>query len=260
MRPGAQLARWDTAGLLLTPTFPKRAPACAAPALLLSVKPGAAVGRAEAGRASTWTPGKKRYGKWRKKKAVKKTAAPKKKAPPKKKTARRRSTEPGEQQGLFAPDPALTQVLDERLLVPQKTAAAAFGISVEALKKWKVKAHSRRGRETLYYLPDLIKYRMNRVDDQERGLMDARTRLAQAQAEETETRNLVNKGKLIPVDELLEPWGQLVVGTQQRVLGIKTKLKTQCPHLADKDLDKLEQICRDALEELADSGIPNRNR
>ena len=53
-------------------------------------------------------------------------------------------------------------VLDERLLLPQSTCAIALDISVNALRKWSITPRERRGRQVLYYLPDLFDYREQR--------------------------------------------------------------------------------------------------
>lgn len=168
-------------------------------------------------------------------------------------------TEP-EQQSLLPPDPKLAQLLDERLLVPQRVAAMAFDITVEALKKWKVKAHSKRGRETLYNISELISYRMERVDANEHDLIASRARLAKAQAFESELRAEQLKGNLIPADILLENWEPLVGAARQKVLAIPAKLKSQIPHLTDDDLKLITEICRGTLEDLANGGIPKRAR
>ena len=165
-----------------------------------------------------------------------------------------------EQQSLLPPDPAIANVLDERLLVPQKVAAMAFGITVEALKKWKVKAHSRRGRETLYNLAELIKYRVTRVDANENEYLKNRAELAKNQAIESELRIEQLRGNLIPADVILENWEPLVGAARQKVLSIPTKLKTEIPALTDDDLKIITGVCRATLEDLANGGIPKRPR
>ena len=181
----------------------------------------------------------------------------KKKAAPKKRAAA--PAEP-QQAALFEPDASLAGVLDERLLVNQSVAAIAFDISVEALKKWKIKPKHRRGREALYYLPDLIAFRVARADSNENTLSTERARLARAQAEKTELEVKQMRGELIPAAVILQNWTPLVGAARQKVLAIKTKIKTQIPNLTDDDLKKVDVICRSALEDLANGGIPKTTR
>ncbi len=142
--------------------------------------------------------------------------------------------------------------------MPQKVAALAFNISVEALKKWKVKHHSRRGRETLYNLQDLIAYRLQRVDANEKQLYADRARLARVQAEKIELELEEMRGNLIPADIILENWEPLVGAARQKVLAIPAKLKTQIPALTDDDIKTITEVCRGTLEDLANGGIPKR--
>jgi len=168
--------------------------------------------------------------------------------------------EQGEQGALFEPDPAIRGILDERLLVPMRVAALAFDVSETALKKWKVKARQQRGRETLYYLPDLVRYRLARADQNENTLATERARLARTQAEKCELEVKQLRGDLIPASIILENWQPLVGAARQKVMAIKTKIKTQIPRLTDEELKKVDVICRSALEDLANGGIPKATR
>jgi len=165
-----------------------------------------------------------------------------------------------EQGALFEPDAAIRGILDERLLLPMRVAALAFHVSETALKKWKVKARQQRGRESLYYLPDLVSYRLARADQNENSLAAERARLARTQAEKCELEVKQLRGDLIPASVILESWLPLVAAARQKVMAIKTKVKTQIPRLTADELKKVDVICRSALEDLANGGIPKSAR
>lgn len=167
----------------------------------------------------------------------------------------------GKQENLFGPDLApLPDIGDERLLVPLNVAALAFGISVESLKKWGVPSRMKVGRETLYYLPDLIQYRVKRADANENNLADARAELARSQKRKTDLEVAQLEGDLIPAAVILENWTPLVGAARQKVLAIPTKIKTQIPKLTQRDLKKITTICRSCLEDLANGGLPKSAR
>ncbi len=149
-------------------------------------------------------------------------------------------------------------ILDERLLLPQKVCALAFGISVEALKKWRVKPRKRTGRVALYYLADLIALRLERVDRGEAELSRERARLAKLQTDKVQIELDILRGELVPADEILAAWEPIAGATRTKVLGIKSKAKTAMPELNDDQLATLDGICRGALEDIANGGIPRR--
>jgi len=194
------------------------------------------------------------------KKAAAKKAPAKRRAPAKKAAAKANQDGP-QQIGFDLPgDDRLADILDNSLLVPLRVAAIAFGISETAIKKWRVKHRDKRGRETLYYLPDLIAYRLKRADSGENNLSIERARLARAQSEKTELEVAQLRGDLIPASVILENWEPLVGAARQKVMAIKTKIKTQIPNLTDADLSKVDVICRSALEDLANGGIPKTTK
>jgi len=188
------------------------------------------------------------------KKARRKSPAPKPEpAPP---VATQGLPEEPEQLGLgIVTDPAIVDILDDRLLLPSALSALAFGISETALKKWKIKHRTQRGRQTLYYLPDLIKYRVSRADSSDNNLSISRTRLAMAQADKTELEVKTMRGELIPADLVLHKWSEIVAAARIKILGTKSKVKTQIPRLTDDELKIIDDTIRAALEGLADSGL-----
>ena len=166
-------------------------------------------------------------------------------------------------QGSLLPDPGLEaggEIMDTRLLLPQKVMALAFGVSVQAIQKWRVKPRLTRGKEKLYYLPDLVDYRLNREEPGQLNLSAERARLAAAQAERTELEVAQLKGELIPAGVILENWEPIVGAARAKVLAIPTKIKAAIPKLTDRNVARIKSICRAALEDLANGGIPKQSR
>jgi len=151
-------------------------------------------------------------------------------------------------------------ILDQRLMLPQKVCAIAFDVSVEALKKWRVKPRGKIGRETLYYLPDLVSYRLARDESGRLNLTDARARLSSLQADRVALELETMRANLIPADVLLQTWEPLVAAARAKVLSIPSKLKTAIPKLTDKDLKKIRKIARESLESIAKSGLSKKSR
>ena len=152
--------------------------------------------------------------------------------------------------------PYVQPIVDERLLLPQSVCAIAFGISVDALRKWRVMPRRRQGRQVLYYLPDLMGYRDLRDENPVLSLSRERTRLAAAQADRTELEVKQMRGELIPMHAILETWEPIASAVRTKVLGIPTKLKTAISKLTSHDLAKIKTIVRSTLEDLANGGIP----
>lgn len=62
-------------------------------------------------------------------------------------------------------------------------------------------------------------------------------------------------GKLIPADEIEKQWVKLATTTKTKVLGIPSKARQRIPELTDSQYAVLEQITREALEEISESNI-----
>ncbi|MCH7882117.1 MAG: hypothetical protein IIB69_11210 [Proteobacteria bacterium] len=143
-------------------------------------------------------------------------------------------------------------------MLPQKVCAIAFNISVEALKKWKVKPRGKLGRETLYYLPDLVAYRLERDESGRLSLTDERARLSKAQADRVLLELETLRGNLIPADVLLQTWEPLIAAARSKFLALPSKLKTAIPKLTDSDVKKIQKITRSTLESLANAKISKK--
>ena len=152
------------------------------------------------------------------------------------------------------------QILDRRLLVPQHVAALAFGITVPALLKWKIKPREKTGRVALYYLPDLISLRVKRADSGEAKLAEQRARLAELQGDKIEIELAEKRADLIPSELILAAWEPIAGAIRARVLALPAKIKRAAPDLNQDQLDEVKRQCREMLEGLANGGIPRRPR
>ena len=130
-------------------------------------------------------------------------------------------------------------IRDKRLLLPQKVCALVFGVSPQAVQQWPVEAREKKGRISLYYLPDLAAYRDFHASKQRPLMLEAeRARLAAAQADRTEIELDTLRKELIPASEVAATWQPIAGAIRQKVLALPSKLKTAIPTLKDKDLAK----------------------
>lgn len=61
-------------------------------------------------------------------------------------------------------------------------------------------------------------------------------------------------GRLLPVEEIEEAWGALVIATRAMILALPGRIRFDLPHLSLDDRARIEAICRTALSEAAVSG------
>lgn len=113
--------------------------------------------------------------------------------------------------------------VEERLLLPKRLLAKAFGISTAALDRWDIKPHKKRGRESLYYLPDVIKWRLNRDTKEALDLNVERARLAKAQADRTEFDLKISRGEYVNKDEAGGLLETVVMAIRAKLLSLPTK-------------------------------------
>lgn len=139
---------------------------------------------------------------------------------------------------------------DERLLLPRNVCAKAFGVSVQAFDQWDVQPVEKRGRESLFYLPEVIAWRLNRDQGGEDGslnLQAEKARLASAQADKTEIEVEILKGKVFRAESVEKAWTDMIGNCRARMLTIPTKLAPIMS--AEKDQKRCESKLRDAIYE-----------
>ena len=150
-------------------------------------------------------------------------------------------------------------IIEERLLVTKTLAAKCFGISLNSFDKWPITHHEKRGREALYYLPDVIKFRLER--DQSKGsnldLTEERARLAKFQADKTELEVKQLTGELIHSEIVRTTWENQLSAMRAKLLSLPTKAAQVA--LTAESLHEIEeclkQIIYEALNELSNDEL-----
>jgi hypothetical protein len=144
---------------------------------------------------------------------------------------------------------------EERLFLPKKLIARAFGISVQSLERWDIKPHKKQGREVLFYLPEVIEWRLKRDTKAKLDLSIERARLASAQADKTEFDLKISHGEYIHKDTAAGLWEKVVMAIRSKLLSLPTKmapLVLACNELAEAK-EVMDGATREILTEL--SGI-----
>lgn len=89
-------------------------------------------------------------------------------------------------------------------------------------------------------------------DERPHSLTAEKTRLARAQADAAEVRNLVLRGELLKASDVEKEWASVLRGVRAGLLAIPARVQQQLPHVAAADIAVLEAELRAALEQLAE--------
>jgi len=81
---------------------------------------------------------------------------------------------------------------------------------------------------------------------------ESRARTEYLKAELLELERAQKEGELISAEEVSKKWGELVAIARTKVLGVPSKAKQRIPDFPQDAFVILEDIVREALEELAD--------
>ena len=143
--------------------------------------------------------------------------------------------------------------IEERLLLPRRLIAVAFGVSADSVGRWAVQPREKRGREALYYLPDVIAYRQSRNIPAQLELSRERARLAKEQADKTARENELGRAAVIPVEQAAELWERICTNIRTRILALPSILAPRVVGLSAAKVQKVaDELCREALTELSD--------
>ena len=155
---------------------------------------------------------------------------------------------------------SITNGIDKRFLFNQTAAAKCMGITRQALKKWPIEPREKRGQATLYYLPDLIEYKVNRILDQNQGtgltLSVERSRLLHHQANIEEIKEKQLMGEFLTISETI---GLCTVQTtiiRNQFLGLHSKVASTYPDLDKEIVLFVEERVIEILNRISKSGIP----
>ena len=80
---------------------------------------------------------------------------------------------------------------------------------------------------------------------------ESRARTEYLKAELMEFDRAEKEGELIRADEVTKAWGEIVAITRTKMMAVPTKAKQRIPEISADDFVVLEEIVREALEELS---------
>lgn len=145
----------------------------------------------------------------------------------------------------------------DELLFSQQEIAALLGISTQAFVKWNVPSKEKRGREVLYYWPDVLAVRDKRLRPQSGGegfdKNFEQARVDRARADRLELENAERRGELVYVSHMQEIFSRAVTAFRARLRAAGAKLaplvNPENPNVARDHIDREHD---EALAELAD--------
>lgn len=142
---------------------------------------------------------------------------------------------------------------DERLLLPRNLIAKTFGVHIDTVAKWGVKPVKKVGRESLYYLPDVLATYLSRNGSPQAKLTEEKTRLAKAQADKTEIEVQVIKGNAIKSEIVSEVWTKIVMSFRAKMLSMPTKIAQTLHGLEQPEMEsKSRDLIYEVMEELSE--------
>jgi phage terminase Nu1 subunit (DNA packaging protein) len=116
-------------------------------------------------------------------------------------------------------------------------------------------ANSRKRIPNIRRHPDLRKPRPQRMTTEPSQLPDyneSRARTEWLKAELMELERAEKEGELVKAAEVAKKWGEVVAIARTKVMGIPSKAKQRIPEIPADAFVALEDIVREALEDLAD--------
>jgi phage terminase Nu1 subunit (DNA packaging protein) len=149
--------------------------------------------------------------------------------------------------------------MDEKFLFNKTDTAKAMGITIDGINKWDIKPVKTRGREKLYYLPDVIQYRLQRSakSADELVLTSERARLAKEQADKTAMENAIKRGELVDLPKVADALTKILTNVKTRLLAIPRRaapLVLGCKTLPQVE-DQLVSLVHEALTELSNDPL-----
>lgn len=147
---------------------------------------------------------------------------------------------------------------DDRIFLPQKLLAKAFGVSFDTISKWPLKPVAKVGVETLYYLPEVISHRLGGDEEgaQKLNPQQEKAMLDRAKREKAELDLAESRGELVKVDEVCKTLEGELISIRQKMLAIPNRLaRTLITLQSPAEMqDVLTQAITEALKELTYDG------
>ena len=151
--------------------------------------------------------------------------------------------------------------LDKWLYAPQKATAKIMGVGVTSLQKWDVQPSYIEGRMSFYYLPEVVAYKQNKLDQSatKLDLQDERAKLANADCRKRDLEIKILERSVLPRDEIALYWAGMVEAMKARLLSLPSKaasIAINCTELHEIEKE-LQILVYEALNEIAKYGIPD---
>lgn len=158
-----------------------------------------------------------------------------------------------------------TEHLDKRLLLPQLLVAKCMGISTQGFQKWDLSPRVREGRQALYYLPDVIAYKVRQASGDSSTtfkMNEEMSRLTYHKANIEELKEQQLRDDLFTAADVVLLCSALYGAVRSKVLAIHSKFAVKYPDSETEYIEEIEDLSIDCLNELGTDGIPSsiRNR
>ena len=105
-------------------------------------------------------------------------------------------------------------------------------------------------------VPAYIRYLKKHLKGNTESLTDQRTRLVKVQAEKAQLDYDIARQKNLPLDLCISFWKSILNSVRSKILSISSSLKTKYPHLEKDIIIAIDDMLRESLMEVSDSGIP----
>lgn len=160
------------------------------------------------------------------------------------------------------------------MLITKAEAARIVGVTsqavAQAVKHGRIEAIEQNGKEWIERdgleqrwaensrkrIPNIRQHRPGRtVERRTEELPDyneSRARTEWLKAELMELERAEKEGELVRADEVARKWGELVAITRTKIMAVPSKAKQRIPEIPADAFVALEEIVREALEDLAD--------
>ena len=147
------------------------------------------------------------------------------------------------------------EVEDKQFLFSTAQTAQLFQISKSMVSKWKLDPCAKRGRVSLYYLPEVMAF-MFGGDGEKLDPSQEKARLDHTRRQIVELQLAKLRGDLVEVGEVCDQVESEYVSVRQRLLAIPTKLANQLVPLDTpaEIQNLLMEACTEALEDLTFEG------
>ena len=90
-----------------------------------------------------------------------------------------------------------------------------------------------------------------------RNIADVRLTRETFEAKMAELKLKKMTGELVPVDEVESAWASIVIAIRTKLMAVPTKARLRAPDLSNRHVELLEELIREALEDLGGSDESN---